>query len=100
MTFSSFCAGYLDPHWHSRDVRWDDKPPYAMVNIVGECRRAMPTFVSFSKSYAFCGDGPRTILDIEGAEYVTEEFNVDEWEQAMGFLTGTTQLPNHSVSEY
>ena len=26
--------------------------------------------------------------------------NADEREQAMGFLIGTTQLPNHSISEY
>lgn len=71
-----------------------------MVNIVGEPRRALPTFVSFSKSYAFRGDGPGTILDTSGTEYITGEPNADERERAMGFLTGTTHLPNQAISEY
>ena len=71
-----------------------------MINIVGEPRRALSTFVSFSKSYAFHGDGPGTILDTRGVEYITKEPNADEREQAMGFLTGTNQFLDHSISEY
>ena len=71
-----------------------------MVNIAGKPRRTLPTFVNFSKSYAFCGDGPGTILDTSGVEYVTEEPNADERERAMGFLTGTTHLSDNSISEY
>ena len=95
-----FVQDILDPHRRPRDVRWDDKPPYAVVNIAGEPRRALPTFVSFSKSYAFRGDGPGTILDTIGVEYVTEEPNEDERERAMGFLTGTTHLCDNSISKY
>ena len=71
-----------------------------MVNKAGEPCRALPAFVSFSKSYAFCGDGPGTILDTRSAKYVTKEPNTDEPERAMGFLTRTTQLLDHSISEY
>lgn len=67
----------LDPHWGPRDVRWDDKPPYAVVNIFEKPQRTFPTFVSFSRLYAFCGDGPRTILDTSGVEYMTEEPNAN-----------------------
>ena len=68
----------LDPQRCPRDVRWDEKPPYAMVNIAGKPSRTFPTFVSLSKSYAFSGDGQSTILDIGGIKYITEEPNVDE----------------------
>ena len=95
-----FAQDILNPQQYPRDVRWNDKPPYAVVNIVDEPRRAFPTFVSFSKSYAFCGNGPGTILDIGGIKYVTEERNANEWKWAIGFLTSTTQLSDHSMSEY
>ena len=95
-----FVQDTLDPHRHPHNVRWNDKPSYAVVNIAREPHRALSTFVSFSKSCAFCGDGPSTILDIKGVEYITKEPNVDERERAMGFLTGTTQLSDHSISEY
>ena len=68
-----------------------------MVNIVGEPRRALRTFVNFSKSYAFRGDGLGTILDTRGAKYIIEKPNANEWEQVMGFLIGTIQLPDHSI---
>lgn len=71
-----------------------------MVNIAGEPRRAFLTFVSFSKSYAFRGEGSGIVLDTSGVDYVTAKPNADEWECAMGFLTGTTQLHDHSISEY
>ena len=89
----------LDPQRTPRHVRWDDKPPYAVVNKANEPRRAWPTFVSFPKSYAFRGDGPGTVLDTSGGEYTTQEPNADERERAMGFLTGTTSLADQSISE-
>lgn len=58
-----------------------------MVNIFGVPLRTFPTFVSFSRSYAFCGDGPWTILDMSGVEYMSEELHADEREHAMGFHT-------------
>ena len=90
----------LDPHRKPRHVRWDDKPPYALVNTTGQPRKALPTLVSFPRSYAFRGDGPGTILDTSGADFITEESNADERERAMGFLTGTTHLPDQSISEH
>ena len=71
-----------------------------MVNIAGEPPRTLSTFESFSKSYAFCGDEPSTILDTRGAEYVIEEPNAHKREWAMEFLVGTIQLLYHSIFEY
>lgn len=95
-----FVQDILDLHWCSYDGRCNDKLPYAVSNQVGELRRVFPIFVSFSKSYSFYGDGLGTVLDRSGAEYVIEELAADERERAMGFPTGTTQLPNHFISKY
>lgn len=51
------------------------------------------------RSYAFRGDGPGTVLDTSGDEYVTREPNADERERDMRFLTGTTSLPDGSISK-
>ena len=69
--------GIFDPHWCPRDVRWNDKAPYAVVNIAKMPCRVEHTIVSFSKSYAFNKDGASTIFDIGGVEYVTKEPNID-----------------------
>lgn len=95
-----FVEDILNPQWHPHDIRWNYKPPYAVVNIVEEPRRAFPIFVSFFKSYVFRGGEPRTILDTNGIEYIIEESNVDEWEYAMEFFTGTTRFSDRSISEY
>ena len=75
-----FVQDILDPQRRPENVRWDDKPPYVVVNIASEPRRTFLIFVNFSKSYAFHEDGPCTILDTRGIEYMTEKPNVDEWE--------------------
>ena len=89
----------LDPNRQPRQVRWDDKSPYALVNRLGEPREAFPTFLSFARSYAFCGDGPGTLVDTSTTDYTTDEPNADERERAMGFATGTTQVPRTPISE-
>lgn len=63
-----------------------------MVNIFGEAQSMFLTLVTSSRSYIFCGDGPNTILDTSGVEYIAKEPNADEEECAMGFLIGTVQL--------
>lgn len=82
----------LVPHHTPLYVSWDDKPPYLVVNKVGEPQQVFGTFVSTQRSYAFCGNGFGTMLDTTGAEYVTGEPNVNERERAMNFLTSTTNL--------
>jgi hypothetical protein len=89
----------LDPNRQPRQVRWDDKSPYALVNRLGRPRAAFPTFLSFARSYAFRGDGPGTVVDTSIAEYNTDEPNADERERAMGFATGTTQVPQSPIHE-
>ena len=89
----------LDPNRQPRQVRWDDKSPYALVNRLGRLRADFPTFLSFARSYVFRGDGPGTLVDTSTAEYNTDEPNADERERAMGFPTGTTQVPRTPFSE-
>ena len=49
----------LDDHSVSTEVTKDDKPPLAMVNRGGFTRRAFPTLMSYSGSFAFCAGGLR-----------------------------------------
>ena len=67
----------------------------AVVNLVGQPRRALSTLVSFRGSYAFRDGGPGMIWDT--ATQRLEEPNAEERERAMGFPTGVTAAP--SVSE-
>ena len=78
----------LDAGRHSQVVRYDDRPPLAVVNKAGEPRQALPTFVSFPASHAFRGDGPRLVWDEQLKRL--DEPSAHERERAMGFPTGTT----------
>jgi hypothetical protein len=73
----------LDPHRAPRCVYHDDQAPLAVVNRKREPRRALPTLVSFARSYAFKDNGPGLVWDSTTQEMV--EPNVDEREGAMGF---------------
>jgi hypothetical protein len=86
----------LDPHRAPRKVYHDDQAPLAIVNRKGEPQRALPTLMSYAKSYAFKDNGPGLIWDATLEEMV--EPNADERERAMGFQTGTTHV--HDISEF
>ncbi|PTQ47194.1 hypothetical protein MARPO_0008s0049 [Marchantia polymorpha] len=85
----------LDVSRHSQVVRVDDRSPMALVNRVGQPRMALPTFVSYPASHAYCDGGPGLLWDSTLHQLV--EPNADERERAMGFLTGVTAAS--SVSE-
>jgi hypothetical protein len=85
-----YVSDILDPHRTPWRVYHDDQAPLAVVNRKGEPRRAFPTLVSFSRSYAFKDNGPGLVWDSITQEMV--EHNADERERAMGFPTGTTNV--------
>jgi hypothetical protein len=91
-----YVSDILDPHRAPRCVYHDVQAPLAVVNRKGEPRRALPTLVSFVRSYAFKDNGPGLVWDSTTQEMV--EPNADERERAMGFSTGTTNVP--SLSEH
>jgi hypothetical protein len=78
-----YVSDILDPHRAPRCVYHDDQAPLAVVNRKREPRRALPTLVSFARSYAFKDNGPGLVWDSTTQEMV--EPNVDEREGAMGF---------------
>jgi hypothetical protein len=86
-----FVSDILDPHRAPRRVYHDDQAPLAVVNRKRAPRRALPTLVSFAHSYAFKDNGPGLVWDSTTQEMV--EPNVDERDGAMGFPTGTTNVP-------
>jgi hypothetical protein len=90
-----YISDILDPHRTPPHVYHDDQAPLAVINRKGEPRRAFPTLVSFSRSYAFKDNGLRLVWDSIIQEMV--EPNADERERAMGFSTGTTNV--HGMSE-
>lgn len=85
----------LDVGRRAQAVTQPDRPPLAVVNIVGRPRCALPTFVSHAASYAFRAGGPGLVWDVALRQLV--EPTADERERAMGFATGTTAVG--SVSE-
>jgi hypothetical protein len=85
-----YVSDILDPDRAPRRVYHDDQAPLAVVNRKGEPRRALPTLVSFARSYAFKDNGPGLVWESTTQEMV--EPNADEWERAMGFPMGTTQV--------
>jgi hypothetical protein len=89
-----YVSDILDPHKAPRRVYHDDQAPLAVVNHKGEPRWAMPTLVSFARSYAFKDNGPGLVWDSTTQEMV--EPNADERERVMGFPTGTTNVPGFS----
>lgn len=88
----------LDPHKTPRRVYHDDQAPLAVVNRKGEPQRALPTLVSYAQSYAFKDNGRGLVWDSMTQEMV--EPNADEQERAMGFPTGTTNIPGISESQH
>jgi hypothetical protein len=82
----------LDPDQAPRRVYHNDQVPLVVVNRRGEPRRALPTLVSFARSYAFKDNGPGLVWDSTTQEMV--EPNANEHERAMGFSTGATQVPS------
>jgi hypothetical protein len=93
----TYFSDILDPDrapWH---VYHDDQVPLAIVNRKGEPRRALPTLVSFARSYAFKDNGPGLVWDSTTQEMV--EPNADEHERAMGFPMGTTRMPGISKQQ-
>ena len=92
-----YVSDILDPHKAPRRVNHDDQAPLAVVNRKGEPRRALPTLVSYAQSYAFKDNGPGLVWDSISQEMV--EPNADEWERAMGFPTGTTDVPGISEQQ-
>jgi hypothetical protein len=59
----AYVSDILDPDRAPRCVYHDDQAPLAIVNYKGEPRRALPTLVSFARSYAFKDNGPGLIWD-------------------------------------
>jgi len=82
----------LDPHYSPTHVYHDDQAPITVVNHKGEPWRALPTLVSFSRSYALKDNGPGLVWNFLTKEMV--EPNTDEWKRAMGFRTGVTHISN------
>ena len=78
----------LDDHRVSLAVSKDDTLPFALINKVGIPRGALPTFVTYSRSFAFRSRGPGMVWDLKSQTH--DEPTADERERAMGFLTGTT----------
>ena len=81
----------LDEGRHAQAVVKADQPPLAMVNIVGHPRLALPTLMSYPRSFAFRDGGPGLVFDTSTQRL--EEPCADERERAMGFPTGTTSGP-------
>jgi hypothetical protein len=89
-----YISNILDPHRAPRRVYHDDQAPLVVVNYKGEPQRALPTLVSFTRLYAFKDNGPGLVWDSTTQEMV--EPNADERERAMGFSTGTANVPGLS----
>jgi hypothetical protein len=85
-----YVSDILDSHREPRRVYHDDQAHLALVNRKGEPQRALPTLVSFARSYAFKDNRPGLVWDSTTQEMV--EPNADERERAMGFPTGTTNI--------
>jgi hypothetical protein len=76
---------------YAQAVVKEDQPPLAFVNQVGQPRMALPTLVSYPRSFAFRDGGPGLVFDTSSQRL--KEPCVDEREHAMGFLTSTTSGP-------
>jgi hypothetical protein len=58
-----YVSDILDPQRAPRHVYHDDQVPLAVVNYKGEPQRALPTLVSFARSYAFKDNGLGLVWD-------------------------------------
>jgi hypothetical protein len=85
----------LDDHRVSLAVTKDDTLPLAIINKVGIPQGALPTFVTYPRSFAFQSRGPDMVWDSKSQTY--DEPTADERERAMGFPTGTTAA--HGLQE-
>jgi hypothetical protein len=56
-----YVSDILDPHRAPRRVYHNDQALLAIVNRKGEPWRALPTLVSFARSYAFKDNGPELV---------------------------------------
>ena len=66
----------------------DDHLPFALINKVGIPISALPTFVTYPRSFAFGFCGPDMIWNKKSQTH--GEPTADEWERAMGFPTSIT----------
>ena len=80
----------LDPGRTSAPVTTATARLYFPCNVVGQKRRALPTFVSFPNSHAYRVGQAGILWDVNTQSWDTP--NADERERAMGFYTGTTRL--------
>jgi hypothetical protein len=78
----------LDDHCVSLAVTKDDILPFALINKMGIPRGALPTFVTYPRSFPFRSRGPDMIWDSNSQTH--DEPMADEREHAMGFCTCTT----------
>jgi hypothetical protein len=85
----------LDDHRVSLAVSKDDTLPFTLINKVGIPRGALPTFVTYSRSFAFRSFGPGMVWDSRSQTHY--EPTADERERAMSFLTGT--MAAHGLQE-
>jgi hypothetical protein len=58
-----YVSDILDLHIIPRCIYHDDQVPLAVVNRKGEPWKALPTLVSFARSYAFKDNGPGLVWD-------------------------------------
>ena len=87
----------LDVGRFAQQVVQADSAPFALINNVGEPRLALPTFMSYPRSFAFREGGPGLVFDTSTQSLC--EPCADERERAMGFLTGTTAGPGITESQ-
>jgi hypothetical protein len=85
----------LDDHRVSLAVIKDDTLPFVSINKVEIPRCALPTFVTYPRSFAFRSRGPDMVWDSKFQTH--DEPTADERERAMGFPTGTTAT--HGLQE-
>ena len=84
-----FVDDILDHGRSSAPVTSTLPPPFFPCNVVGQKRRALPTFVSFPNSQAYRLGKAGMLWDNRKQEWDVP--NADERERAMGFRTGTTR---------
>jgi hypothetical protein len=70
-----YVSDILDPHRAPRRVYHNDQAPLAVVNRKRKPRRALPTLVSFARSYAFKDNGPGLVWDSTTQEMVEPNAN-------------------------
>jgi hypothetical protein len=82
---------------HAKRPQGTGVAPWAKVEIPGEERRALNTFVSYSGSYAFSRNGGGVLrCEHQDGSVTFEEPTAKERELAMGFPRGLTAAPGVS----